>query len=167
MFRITSLFSLFIQSLWALPGSMGATVDAGTESRPTLHAFSTCSDTNKIVSFEGSFFRKQRGHYRSDHSSDYQLFSDWITGKLYTGKKHGGDFLTVKHFGSRLNLQVAVSASAPAVRKTYFHVRFAGFYTYLHRFEKLLSTHSALISDKPVRTRAFLRVSGFSVLPFL
>lgn len=102
-------------------------VDAGTESRPTLHTFSTCSDTNEIVSFKGSFFRKQRGHYRSDHWSDYQLISDWITGKLYTGKKHGGDFFTVEHFGSRLNFKVAVSASCSRSQENIFPRAICGF----------------------------------------
>lgn len=65
----------------------GIALTFGSETKQQHASFSTFSQINTILSFEGSFFRKQRGKYRPVQTPGFQICPDWISTKLTLGKK--------------------------------------------------------------------------------
>lgn len=100
-----------------------------SEARQLVSTFRSFSATNQTLSFEGSYFRKQKGKYRAGKTTDLQPFFEWAHTKFQLGKKPFQYPVIPKYETSNLPLYIAPSLLPAEILPT---VSFSNCYGFLH-----------------------------------
>lgn len=124
------VIAIIFQTILTEKEALGIPLRIKSEPVQRFAAFSGYSQTNGVASFQGRFFRKQRGKYQSSPTSESTVISEWISGKLTSGKKPAGDAM---YYSVAKYLNYVITQKVATTRASNLNIGFSNCYGSLYR----------------------------------